>query len=178
MAVTAISAVTDIPQTYNIAIASASATGVISEGDWLLYTGQFVMATNQGHSAMWKSSGAGVAMQSNPMVDQAGRSVINSGLLFVTQGLLHVSASFSGIPPLGLGAYPDATGSGVGAVTGLTGVGATWNTGLVLFGSALSGTANAQALPVATVVGSLNFSNAGTGELLVRLMPLAPDVRG
>ncbi len=127
---------------------------------------------------MWKSSGAGVAMQSNPMVDQAGRSVINSGLLFVTQGILHVSASFSGVPPLGLGAYPDATGSGVGAATGLTGLGATWNTGLVVFGSALSGTANAQALPVATVVGSLNFSNAGTGELLVRLMPLAPDVRG
>ena len=88
------------------------------------------------------------------------------------------SANFSGVPTLGLGAYPDATGSGVAAATGLTGLGATWQTAQVVNNSALSGTANAQQPAVATVIGSTNFANAGTGELVLYLSPLAPDVRG
>lgn len=178
MGASAIGAVPALPQRYDISIVTASATGKINQGDWLAYSGQYVHATNQGHSATWKSSGAGVALDSNPTYDSFGNIVTASSLKILVMGEIRVSASFSGVPALGVGAYPDATGSGVGAPTGLTGVGATWNTGVVLFGSALSGTANAQALPVATVVGSTNFANAGTGELIVRLMPLAPDVRG
>jgi hypothetical protein len=178
MAISAVSANPTLPMTTDVSIATASATGQINVNDWLVYSGQFVMASNSGHTAYWKTSGAGVALESNPYYDQAGRIVTASGLKILAQGIIHASASFSGTPALGYAAYPDATGSGVAAPTGLTGVGATWNTGEVFYGSALSGTANAQAPGVATVIGHRNQSNAGTGELILRLMPLAPDVRG
>jgi len=178
MAVQAQSAIPQTPYQNDIRFAQTSGTGTINVGDWLAYSGQFVLATNSGHTAFWKSSGAGVAMDANPVTDQAGRSVLNSALLYMIEGVILASASFSGQPTLGIGAYPDATGSGVNAATGLTGVGATWNTGVVLHGSALSGTANAQQPNVATVIGSQDFANAGTGKLLLRVVALPPDVRG
>ncbi len=177
MSVTATTAQHDLPFYTDISYTTASATGTINPGDWLAYSGQYVFPTNSGHSAYWKTSGAGVAVDSNPVYTQAGRTAINSGMLILVEGVLHVSASFSGVPALGLGAYPDATGSGVAAPTGATGVGATWNTAEVLHGSALSGTANGQQPAVATVIGHTNHSNQ-TGELFVRVMALAPDVRG
>lgn len=173
-----IPAVPSLPQKWDISITTASATGQINAGDWLAASGQYVFATNSGHTAYWKTSGMGVALESNPQYDAHSNIVTASALKILTQGILLASANFSGVPTLGLGAYPDATGSGVGAPTGLTGLGATWQTGQVRFGSALSGTANAQVPNVATVVGAQNFANAGTGELILRLMPLAPDVRG
>lgn len=175
---TPLSAVADTPYQADISIAIASATGNISIGDWLAYSGQFVVATNSGHTAYWKTSGAGIALESNPVYDPAGRSIQNSALKHMWQGVAVVSASFSGQPTLGLGAYPDATGSGVYAPTGLTGLGATWNTAQVRSNSALSGTANPQQPAVATVIGSYDFSDGGTGKLIVRLGGLAPDVRG
>lgn len=169
------------PQKSDISVATASGTGTINVGDWLAYSGQFVISQFSGAApgtAYWKTSGAGVALESNPVYDPAGRSIQNSALKILVQGIIVGSASFSGQPTLGLGAFPDATGSGVNSPTGLTGVGATWNTAQVINGSAYSGTANAQRAPVATVIGSQNFANAGTGELVLRLMALAPDVRG
>lgn len=175
MSVTAKNAIYDIPQKRDVQVATASGTGTINAGDWLAYSGQFLVATNSGHTAYWKASGAGVALESNPMLDQRGASVQNSALKYLAMGILHVSANFSGIPPLGLGAYPDATGSAVGGVTGLTGLGATWQTAAPVLAS---GATAGRAAPVATVIGSQNFSNAGTGELIIRLMPLQPDYRG
>lgn len=178
---TTISAVANIPYQDDIRYAQASATGTINPGDWLAYSGQFVLAQFSGANpgtAYWKTSGAGVAVDSNPVYDQFGNSVLNSAMRILVEGTLWVTGAASGIMPLGLGAYPVSTGSGVGAPTGKTGVGATWQTAQVINGSAYSGTANAQRAPVATVIGSRNFSNAGTGEWLVRLMALAPDVRG
>lgn len=178
MGASAINAVPALPQRYDISVFTASATGKINQGDWLAFSGQYVFATNSGHSAYWKTSGAGVALDSNPSYDSFGNIVTASSLKILAMGEIRVSASFSGVPTLGLAVYPDATGSGVGAPTGLTGVGATWNTAQIYNGSALSGTANAQVPGIGVVVGSTNFANAGTGELIVRLMPLAPDVRG
>ena len=177
MSVTAVSARNALPMTVESWMHTASATGLISVGDWLLYTGQFVMATNSGHSASWKSSGAGVAMESNPVFDPAGRSIVNSAMKIVNDAILHVSASFSGQPALGVGAYPDATGSAVAGATGQTGVGATWNTAAPVSFSA-DPTAQPAPAPVALVIGSLNFGNAGTGELIIRLMSQGADVRG
>lgn len=175
---TPISAVPNLPYQDDIRYTQASATGTINPGDWLLYSGQFVMATNSGHSAMWKASGAGVALDSNPMYDQFGNSVFNSAMRVLVEGTMWVTAAFSGQPTLGLGAYPVSTGSGVAAPTGRSGIGATWQTAAPSFGSAMAGTASPRQAPVATVIGSRNFSNGGTGELLIRLMALAPDVRG
>lgn len=178
MAQSGILAVPSLPQKWDISIMTASATGKVNVGDWLAASGQYVFATNSGQTAYWKTSGQGVALESNPQYDSFGNIVTASALKILTQGILLASANFSGVPTLGIGAYPDATGSGVAAPTGLTGVGATWQTGEIRHNSALSGTANAQVPNVAVVVGSQNFANAGTGELILRLMPLAPDVRG
>jgi len=177
-AVVGVTALSNIPFQTEISFAQASATGIINPGDWLAYTGQMVEPSNSGERASWKASGAGVALDPNPVSDRYGNSVQNSALRILVEGVMHVSASFSGQPLLGLGAYPDATGSGVYAATGATGVGATWNTAAPSHGSALAGTAAAQQAPVATVIGSENFSNAGTGELIIRLMALPADVRG
>src|SRR4051812_568610 len=124
MSVTAISGVPGIPFKSDASILTASATGTINPMDWLAYSGQFVIAQFSGANpgtAYWKASGAGVALESNPMIDIAGRSVQNSGLKYATEGIFRVSAAFSGVPTLGLGVYPVATGSAVGGTTGVTG---------------------------------------------------------
>lgn len=180
MSVSGNSAVPATPYQWNIGLAVAQSTGVINVGDWLQYSGQFALPgfSGQGSTAYWKTSGAGVALESNPVYDQAGRAIQNTAMKILVEGSLWVTAAFSGVPPLGLGAYPVSTGSGVFAPTGNSGVGATWQTAAPLNHSGLSGTATPQAAPVATIIASRNFGNAGTGELLVRLMALPPDVRG
>lgn len=178
MSVTALSGVPGVPFRNDVTILTASATGTINPGDWLCYSGQFVIAQFSGAApgtAYWKASGAGVALDSNPMIDWRGRSVLNSAMKYMREGMLRVSAAFSGEPPLGLGAYPVSTGSAVGNPTGMTGVGATWQTAQPVIAS---GATAGRAAPVATVVGSLNFSNAGTGQLDIVLTPLQPDYRG
>ena len=180
MAVSGVTATYGIPLSFDISIVTASGTGNINPGDWLMYSGQQALAGYSGlaSTAYFKASGAGVALEPNPVYDPAGRSILNSALKILVMGNIMVSANFSGRPALGLGAYPDASGSGVGAPTGLTGLGATWQTAVVLDHSALSGTATPRAAAVATVIGAQNFSNAGTGELWLRLFPLPPDIRG
>lgn len=180
MAQSGVTAAWSIPKTWDISMAVNSATGTINPGDWLFYSGQFVLAGYSGlaSTAYYKTSGAGVAMESNPVLDPAGRSIQNSAMKVLVEGILVVSANASGQPALGLGAFPVASGSGVAGTTGLTGLGATWQTAQVFNGSALSGTANGQAAAVATVIGFQNPSNAGTGEYILRLQALAPDVRG
>jgi hypothetical protein len=181
MSQSAIKGVPATPYRSEIRFAAASGTGNINPGDWLCYSGQYVIAQFSGNApgtAYWKSSGAGVAIQANPIYDQAGRVIQNSALQFMVEGIAVVSAAFSGEPGLGLSVYPVSTGSGVAAPTGASGVSSTWQTAQVRFGSALSGTASPQQPGVGTVVGSQNFSNAGTGELIVRFVALSPDVRG
>lgn len=179
MSVTAMSGIPGAPYRLDTTILTASATGTINVGDWLAYSGQFVISTCSAAApagtAYWKASGAGIALESNPMIDWRGRSVLNSGMKIMTEGMLRVSAAFSGEPGLGVGAYPVSTGSAVGGVTGMTGVGSTWQTGQPVLAS---GATAGRAAPVATVVGSLNYSNAGTGQLDILLRPLAPDYRG
>lgn len=180
MAQSGVQAVAGIPRQWGIEVFTASGTGNINPGDWLFYSGQFVLAGYSGlaSTAYYKASGAGLAMESNPVYDPAGRAILNSALKVMAQGIHVATASFSGQPTLGLGAYPDASGSGAFTPTGNSGIGATWNTAVPVDHSALSGTATPRAAAVATVIGSQNFSNAGTGELILRVMPLPPDIRG
>ena len=176
MAVTGASAVQGVPAVTDYQFRTGSASGVINVGDWLAYSGQGVLATNAGDKAYWRASGAGIAMQANPIYDQAGRSISNTALLYATMGIFRVTGAASGAITLGNGVYPVSTGSAVGAPTGLTGVGATWQTGVKLaisgVGSAGSGVGGSG---VATIVGLGNLSNAGTGEWDILLMPPRPD---
>ena len=181
MAISGVTAEGNLPYNLNIEFAQALATGNISVGDWLAYSGQFVRAQFSGGApgtAYWKASGAGVALDSNPMYDRFGNQVQNSAMRILVEGAIWVSGLASGQPGLGVGAYPVSTGSAAYAPTGRTGLGATWQTAEVVSISAMSGTAGPRQPAVGTVIASRNFGNAGTGEWLVRLMALAPDVRG
>jgi len=176
MTVTASNAVANIPMVeddvYVYGNANAT-TNVINPGDWVAWSGSGIMAAEDAN-AWYKVSGAGIALDKNPTQDRAGRTVVNSALIISTRGLFLVSASFSGRPLLGVHAYPVTTGSGVNASTGVTGVGSTWNTAVPVQISAnpTGGTPSG----VAQVIASYPTSGlAGTGQLLIRLMPVAPS---
>lgn len=153
MSITAINATPGVPWRTEASIFTGQANGTINVGDYLAYSGQYVFATNSGHSAYWKASAAGVALESNPVYDQAGRTASNSGLKFLARGVIRVSGAQSGNPNLGLGAFPVSTGSGVAAPTGNTGVGATWT---AIAPALASGATAGYASPVGRIVGIYN----------------------
>lgn len=174
MAVTAPQAAFDTPELFNVNIGTGipiSGT-VVNVGDWLAYSGSAVFATNAGHSAFWKASGAGVAMESNPTYDWGGRPVQNTALRFVREGVLRVTGAFSGAPALGQGLYPVSTGSGVASQTGLSGIGSTWQTGIKL---SVSGGTGVGGSGVGLLIGYRANGNGGTGELDVLIAPPRPD---
>ena len=175
MATTGRVAAFDVPAQYDGLIRTASASGTVNVGDWLAYSGNAVFATNAGHSAYWKASAAGIALESNPQYDPHGRIVTASAIRFAVPDntVIRVSAAFSGTPALGIGAYPVSTGSAVGGVTGLTGVGATWQTGVKL---TTSGATGAGGSGVGIVIGwDQTNAVAGTGQLDILLPPVRAD---
>lgn len=176
MANSAMQATYDAPAQFNIQIeVGVPINGAtVNVGDWLAYSGTSIFPTYAGHAstAYWKASGAGYAIESNPIYDAAGRAVQNTALRFVREGVIRATAAFSGVPSYGLGAYPVATGSAVAAPTGQTGVGATWQTGVKL---PVSGGTGAGGSGIATVVGHRINGNGGTAELDLLLLPPRPD---
>lgn len=173
MAVTANLAIANIPISYAIEIGTGSASGTINPGDWLAYSGQSVVATNASHTAYWKASAAGVALEASPLFDWAGRSIPNSAIRFMRQGVLRVTAAFSGNAALGVGCYPVTTGSGVASPTGFTGVGATWQTGAK---QTVSGGTGVGGSGVAILAGiSQRGAVAGTGQMEIVLIAPRPD---
>lgn len=169
MAVTANNAIPNVPVSYQTEIGVASASGIVNVGDWLAFSGQAVFATNAGHTAFWKASGAGVALEASPLYDWAGRAIGNSALRYLRQGVIRASAAFSGLSPLGAGVYPSTTGSAVGNPTGGTGQGARWQTGAKL---PYSGATGAGGSGVGFIVAaSVANAVAGTGEIEI-VIPL------
>lgn len=175
--VTAPQATFDTPESYNIQIG----TGVplsganVNRGDWLAYSGTSVFPSyaGQGSTAYWKASGAGIALDSNPTYDQAGRVVQNTALRFLREGVFRASAAFSGVPLYGQGVYPVATGSGVAAPTGATGLGATWQTSvrLPISGSMSAGGGSG----VGLVVGHRIPAGGFTAQLDILLLAPRPE---
>ena len=154
MAVTGISAVAGLPYRPEANIITGTPVGTVNPGDWLAFSGQSVVPSYSGGTAYWKASGAGVALESSPVYDQAGRTAINTGLLIARRGMFRVSGAQSGSPTLGLGAFPFSTGSGVAAPIGATGLGATWS---AVAGVTISANPTGQvASTVATIVGTFN----------------------
>lgn len=173
MGVTALPAAYNTPVQYEIQIGTGSPSGNVNVGDHLVYSGQYVAATYAGGLAYWKASAAGVAIEANSAIDQAGRVVLNTALKFVRQGVIRASAACSGAVNLGVGAYPASTGSGVAGATGLTGVGATWQTSVKL---PSSGSTGAGGSGVALVIGwDGSRAVAGTGQLDLLILPPRPD---
>lgn len=145
----------------------------INPGDYVAFSGFWAVAANTG-VAGWKASGIGIALDRNPAYDWAGRQVVNSALLVATHGVFRVSAHFSGQPLMGTIVIPATTGSAVNAPSGVTGVGAFWNTGAPLLLSGVTAAAAAQ-IGVAQVIGFYNSGPAGTGQLDIRLWPRNAD---
>ncbi len=129
MAVTALNAFSAVPVSDGQFIAvNASGTALnVNPGDYVTWSGNYVIAANTGVS-YWKASGVGIALDKNPAYDNAGRMVVNSALMVARWGQFRVSANFSGYPAYGTVVNPTTTGSGVNGISGNTGVGATWNT--------------------------------------------------
>ena len=126
MAVTAKAAVYGWPKTLDYQLQRASATAVINVGDPLIYSGSFVLAAAIS-APEEKASAAGLALESNPQYDSFGNVVTASALLYAVGGVFRVSgASGAAAWTLGQAVYPSATGSGVAAPTGKTGIGALW----------------------------------------------------
>lgn len=164
MSVTAPNALSGIPvsdgQFVNI---HASGTAlIVNPGDLIIFSGDYAVASTA-NAAGAKASAVGIALDRNPEYDWAGRQVVNSALQVARYGLFRVSASFSGKPKLGVLAGPDATGSAVNGPSGLTGLGATWNTANPV--SVSGGTGAAPVFAVGQVVGWYNSGPAGTGQM-------------
>lgn len=167
MAVTAPNALSGTPvvQSNQFVLLNAGATtNTINPGDWVYWRGTASGLAGSANAAMNKASGIGIALDRNPAKDWAGRDVVNSALLVARHGIFRVSASFSGVPALGTLAAPDATGSGVNAASGQTGLGATWNTATPV--SVSGGTAAVGAVfGVGQVINWFNSGPAGTGQM-------------
>lgn len=128
MTVTAKGAMSAVPVADNMYISvNAGSTALeVHPGDYLAFSGSAVIAANTG-VAYWKASGVGIALDSNPAYDWAGRPVVNSALLVARRGTFQVSAQFSGQVSAGMLAFPATTGSG-SLVSGAAVVGAAWGT--------------------------------------------------
>lgn len=151
---------------YVVGNANAT-TNVINPGDWVILSGSGIAAAEDAQ-AYFKASGLGIALDRNPATDNAGRAVVNSALLVATRGIFRVSAAFSGKVLNGVHAYPASTGSAVNAPTGLTGLAATWQTGVPRQISA--NPTGAPALGVAQVLASYpELGPAGTGQMDILL---------
>lgn len=145
--------------------APASGVAEINPGDYLAFSGQYVIAVHDA-VAFFKASGAGIAVDRNPAYDWRGVAVNNSALIYAREGKFRVSASFSGRPNLGVLVFPDMTGSAVNGVSGATGLGSVWGTALPV--SVSGGTAAAPSKAVASMV-AWYPGNAGTGEMDIQL---------
>lgn len=174
MAVTAPGANSGIPVSDDMyVLVNASGTALeVNPGDYVSFSGLYAHATHDG-VAWFKASGVGVALTRNPAYDWAGRQVVNSAVLVATRGIFRVSANFSGQPSLGVLAFPDMTGSAVNGPSGVTGLGAVWNTGAPA--SVSGGTAVAPVKGVAQVIGWYDSGPAGTGQLDIRVWPRNAD---
>jgi hypothetical protein len=158
---------------YVVGNANATAN-VINPGDWVVLSGSGIAAAEDAQAWM-KASGLGIAQDRNPAIDNAGRVVVNSALLVATRGQFRVSAGFSGKVLNGVLAYPVTTGSGVNVSTGVTGVGAKWQTAAPVSLSG-AGATGAPSLGVAQVLASFpELGLAGTGQMDILLRSRLPD---
>jgi len=120
-------------QDDQIIVGKCTGTTVITKGDWLQFSGGFLinLVAAVGLTGL-RASAAGVALDNHPVYDPLGRSMENTAMPVLTHGVLRVSggsaASLTGAPTLGSNIFPAATASGIVGQTGATGIGGLWFT--------------------------------------------------
>jgi hypothetical protein len=104
----------------------------ITKGDWVQFSGGFIVGLNTDATPAYRLSGVGVALDNHPTYDPLGRSMENTAMPVLTHGVLRVTggsaASLTGAPTLGNSVYPATTASGIVGTTGATGLGGLWFT--------------------------------------------------
>ena len=104
----------------------------ITKGDWVQWSGGFVVGLNKDAAPAYLVSGIGIALDNHPVYDPLGRSMENTAMPVLTHGVIRVSGgsatTVSGAPTLGNSVYPAATASGIVGQTGATGIGGIWLT--------------------------------------------------
>ena len=146
-------------------LVSGKPSGTINYGDFLRYSGEYVIATVMGGTSD-RASAAGVALDASPVTDQYGVSVTKDTIPYARAGVFKFRAAFSGRPALGIAARPNATGSAFRNVTGHTGAEPTWQTGTL--GTFSGATAFATKWEIGRVIGwDGSDAVAGTGRVIV-----------
>lgn len=104
----------------------------ITKGDWVQWSGGFIVGLNTDATPAYVLSGIGVALDNHPAYDPLGRSMENTAMPVLTHGVLRVTggsaASITGAPTLGNSVYPATTASGIVGTTGATGLAGLWFT--------------------------------------------------
>jgi len=130
---TAIQANPNLWASDQIIVGRATGTGnIITKGDWVQFSGGFVVGLNTQATPAYRLSGIGVALENNPWYDELGVAREQTAMNILTHGVLRVSggtaASLTGLPGLGAAVFPATTASGIVGQTGATGLGAIWQT--------------------------------------------------
>lgn len=146
---------------YGIATGS---TNIITKGDWVQWSGGFVVNWGTQATPAFRFSGIGIALDNNPIYDPLGRAVQNTALPILTHGVLRVSASaasLSGLPALGSPMTFLATASGIVGTTGATGQGAMWSAVLQI---GVTATATTVASGIAKLINIVKSGDSGVGQ--------------
>lgn len=159
-----------------IAVNASGTALTITKGDYVAFSGLWVVAANTG-VAGWKTSGVGISLGNNPWYDELGVARANTALPVLVRGIVRVSGTSAvgdgSDVTLGLPVKPTTTGSGIVGQTGATGMGAIWTT--ASFEAASASTASAIGV-VGGVARIVNINSVGsTGQWDIQLMPQRPD---
>ena len=149
----------------------------ITKGDWVQFSGGYIVGLNKDATPAYRLSGVGVALDNHPVYDPLGRSMENTAMPVLTHGILRVTggsaASLTGAPTLGNDVYPATTASGIVGTTGATGIGGMWFTAAKVGVSAGIGALTAT---VASGVGKL-INIAKVGDITATQWDIMFDAR-
>ncbi len=169
-----------------VAYVDMSGTNTAHAGDWLMYSGGIVLATNTA-TAYYRASGIGIALANNPTWNSQGSALYQTAMPVGIGGTFHVTGV--GVGSAGDYVMPMFVGSGIVGQTGLTGRGAVWTAAgaplgisgvsynaIVFSGATVIGTASATAYTavpnsgIARIVRVVSAA-AGSGRWEIYLLP-------
>ena len=159
----------------SIIYGNASGTAnVITKGDWVIGSGNWVIAANSGNAG-FKASGMGVALANNPWYDELGVARTQTALPVLRHGIIRVSgmsaATVGTHAPVMTPVFPSTTSSGIVGQTGATGMGPVWVTAPLV--NISSNPTGARPSGVARLLAVISYGSTGQWDVL-----LAPEDNG
>lgn len=140
----------------------------VTKGDWVIGSGQWVIAANSGNAG-FKASGMGIALANNPYFDELGVARVQTALPILRHGIVRVSGmSASAVgsdAPVMAPVFPSTTSSGIVGQTGRTGIGPIWVTAALV--NASGATAANRPSGVARLLSVVKFGSTGQWDVLL-----------